>query len=151
MRHLLLLPILGLEAHTVARNIVNLQPGHHTPQSVHLPDGNVTPHLLMRGGDGLRCGPGAGRCRDGKCCSTAGTSSSPPIQPCAQTNRCLQAIVAQPGLTAALQTASLISVIATLMKPQRVLLLKMYLDHMSVVCHMARTSSARVRKQALLP
>lgn len=83
MRHLLLLPILGLEARTVARNIVELQPGHHTSQSVHLPDGNVTPHLLMRGGDGVRCGPGVGTCSDGKCCSTAGSSSSVLVQPCA--------------------------------------------------------------------
>ncbi|KAH1549574.1 hypothetical protein KXV31_009795 [Aspergillus fumigatus] len=72
IRHLLFLPILGLKAHTVARNIVKLQPGHHTSQSGPLSDGNVTPHLLIRNGDGVRCGPGVGTCPDGKCCSTAG-------------------------------------------------------------------------------
>ncbi|RHZ47573.1 chitin deacetylase CDA6 [Aspergillus thermomutatus] len=72
MRHLLLLPILGLEGHTAARNIIKLQPGHHTSQSVYVPDGNVTPHLLISRGDGVRCGPELGTCSDGKCCSTAG-------------------------------------------------------------------------------
>ncbi|KAK9608506.1 hypothetical protein V6Z96_006000 [Aspergillus fumigatus] len=72
IRHLLFLPILGLKAHTVARNIVKLQPGHHTSQSGPLSDGNVTPHLLIRNGDGVRCGPGVGTCPNGKCCSTAG-------------------------------------------------------------------------------
>ncbi|GAQ03109.1 chitin deacetylase ARB_04768 [Aspergillus lentulus] len=72
MHQLLLLPILGLEAQTVARNIVKLQPGHHTSQSGPLSGGNVTPHLLIRNGDGVRCGPGVGTCSDGKCCSTAG-------------------------------------------------------------------------------
>lgn len=151
IRHLLFLPILGLKAHTVARNIVKLQPGHHTSQSGPLSDGNVTPHLLIRNGDGVRCGPGVGTCPDGKCCSTAGTFSSLLVQPCAQSNRCFQAIVVLPRLIVALQTVSSTSVIATLMKPQRALPSKIYLDHMSVPYHMARTSFARVPDQALLP
>jgi hypothetical protein len=63
----------------------------------------------------------------------------------------LLAIVVLLRLIVALQTASLTSVIATLMKPQRALPLKIFLDHVSVPYHMARTSSARVPDQALLP
>lgn len=63
----------------------------------------------------------------------------------------LLAIVVLPRLIVALQTVSSTSVIATLMKPQRALPSKIYLDHMSVPYHMARTSFARVPDQALLP
>ncbi|KAK9600343.1 hypothetical protein V6000_007107 [Aspergillus fumigatus] len=54
----------------------------------------------------------------------------------------LLAIVVLPRLIVALQTVSSTSVIATLMKPQRALPSKIYLDHMSVPYHMARTYTA---------
>lgn len=75
LRHLLLVSSLGFKAHAAARNVVDLKSIRPIPQSVFLPDGNVTLQLLQARGDGVRCGPGVGKCFDGKCCSTAGRSS----------------------------------------------------------------------------